>query len=67
MKGDQAMSAEDILREYAAVTGWDAASMLVVALDYIEVLEAAAGLGGGNAFRAFVCERAAVEAAVADD
>jgi hypothetical protein len=32
------MSAEEILREYAARTGWDLASMLVVAADYIDRL-----------------------------
>jgi len=71
------MSAEDILGEYAAVTGWDAASLLAVALEYIDALEATAGPSGGDlasgdlasgeAFRAFVRERAAEEAGMAGD
>lgn len=73
MRRDQAVSAGDILREYAAVTGWDAASMLAVALDYIDLLESieppqsTAALGGGGAFRAFVHQRATEEVAMADD
>lgn len=58
------MSAEDILGEHAAVTGWDAASRLAVALEYIDHLntDGLSGLGTGDAFRAFVRERAAEEA-----
>lgn len=78
MKGHQATGAEDILREYAAVTGWDTTSMLAVALDYInrlesiappesiEPLESTAAQVGGGAFRAFVRERAAEEVAMTD-
>jgi len=66
MKGDQAMRAEDILREHAAVTRWDAASMLAVALEYIDHLDTA-GLGGGDAFRAFLRGRAAEEVGMAED
>ena len=66
MKGDQAMRAEDILREHAAVTRWDAASMLVVALEYIDHLDTA-GLGGGDAFRAFLRGHAAEEVGMAED
>jgi hypothetical protein len=32
------MSAEEVLREYAARTGWDLAAMLAVATDYIDEL-----------------------------
>ncbi|GEM_PF-4091309 len=66
MKGYQAVSAKDILREYAAVTGWDAASMLAVALDYIDFLESTTAQADGSAFRAFVRACAAEEVASAD-
>ena len=68
MKEYQVRSGEDILHEYAAATGWDAASMLALALEYIDHLDTdgRGGLGSGDAFRSFVRERAAEEVARAD-
>lgn len=66
MRGKQTRSAEDILREYAVEMGWDVASMLTVALEFIDGLDTDA-LCGGKAFRAYLRKRAAQEADMADD